>query len=435
MLFIILRKFSITWLSSVVYYLATTLLPAQEASVGDDLRVTNIQAVSDTNLEITFEETGDGFATFKVETSVDLSSSASAWTLVGETAFELVEQHKYRASVPLTPGENRFFRITGEGSGFDFDGDGLSNADEAFYGTDPLDPDSDNDGFSDAVEIAEGTDPKDGDKKPDFSQLPAVRFTLQNEVIEENNFTHSILLESDKPVFGQVHYTISILSNAATNGADNDVTLVSNTVEFAGGMTAAIQITIRDDAEIENIETLVVELANAEEGNYRSGSIDEHLLLIEDNDAFWTGQILSKGSENSFRMLIIEEGNLVTGKIVSSPDNGSGVIPEGEWNLFISKTDTTFEALSQPIPMNSTLLFDSELDRTLFIEVAPPESPDDPLSAYYFKKDRMVGTLFDQIEARDNAFSFLNQESLSPVVLIRDVPQFINLEVPVQTEP
>lgn len=41
----------------------------------------------------------------------------------------------------------------------DDDGDGLSDADEASAGTDPLDPDTDGDGISDADEVAAGTDP------------------------------------------------------------------------------------------------------------------------------------------------------------------------------------------------------------------------------------------------------------------------------------
>ena len=41
----------------------------------------------------------------------------------------------------------------------DSDGDGLSDDDEAFYGTDPQNPDTDNDGQSDKYEIDQGSDP------------------------------------------------------------------------------------------------------------------------------------------------------------------------------------------------------------------------------------------------------------------------------------
>jgi hypothetical protein len=45
--------------------------------------------------------------------------------------------------------------------GADRDGDGLSNADEAAYGTDPDDGDSDDDGYGDGDEVVNGWDPLD----------------------------------------------------------------------------------------------------------------------------------------------------------------------------------------------------------------------------------------------------------------------------------
>lgn len=180
---------------------------------------------------------------------------------------------------------------------------------------------------------------------------------------------------------------------------------------------------------------MVIDLAAATDGNYRTGAVDQHLLLIKDNDAFWTGTILSNGSETSFRMLLIEEGNVISGKLVSSLENGSGVIPEGEYNLVVNKTSTTFEAWTEPIPMSSSLLSEADLKRTLSISVRPPDTPDDPFAAYFFRPDRMVGTLLDELTTTDENLSYLNQESLNPLVLIRDIPQYTNLEVPTEETP
>lgn len=412
--------------------LGAVLINAQEAEVGDDLQVTAVKSISDTVLEITFEETGDGFAEFKFESSVDLSSSATAWTEQTSVILEPAGENAYRATLPIIQGTNQFFRITGQGSSNDLDGDGVSNLEEEVNGTDPNDPDSDDDGFSDGVEIAEGTDPNDGDVSPDYSLLPAVQFTLTSEVIEEDNVSHFVLLESRAPVFGNVQYTISVLSNTETEGSDNDVTLVSNTVNFNGQTTASIQLSIIDDAEVEDIETLVIDLASTQDGSYRIGAVDQHLLLIEDNDAFWTGQILQDGSESTFRMLLIEEANQVSGALVSTLENGSGVIPEGEWDLTVNKTNDSFEAWTEPIPMDSNLLFDVALERKLYIQVAPPDNPDseDPLDGYLFESNRMVGTIMDEIVAQDESQSYLNNDSLDLVVLIRDTAQFRDLEVP-----
>jgi hypothetical protein len=43
--------------------------------------------------------------------------------------------------------------------GYDTDGDGIPDADEAGLGTDPSNPDTDGDGYSDGVETVAGTDP------------------------------------------------------------------------------------------------------------------------------------------------------------------------------------------------------------------------------------------------------------------------------------
>jgi hypothetical protein len=57
----------------------------------------------------------------------------------------------------------------------DDDNDGLSDAQEASLGTNPLVADTDGDGFDDGVEVAAGTDPLDPDDFPAGAlQLPAI---------------------------------------------------------------------------------------------------------------------------------------------------------------------------------------------------------------------------------------------------------------------
>ena len=54
----------------------------------------------------------------------------------------------------------------GNNADIDDDGDGLTDTQEATYGTNPLLKDSDRDGFSDYDEIADGTDPLDANSTP-----------------------------------------------------------------------------------------------------------------------------------------------------------------------------------------------------------------------------------------------------------------------------
>ncbi|MHC4609753.1 MAG: hypothetical protein ACYS7M_05345, partial [Planctomycetota bacterium] len=67
----------------------------------------------------------------------------------------------------------------GTATGFDSDGDGLTDEEEGFFGTDPDDPDSDGDGLVDGIEAALGTDPlerdTDGDELSDFEEVTGPR--------------------------------------------------------------------------------------------------------------------------------------------------------------------------------------------------------------------------------------------------------------------
>ena len=51
-------------------------------------------------------------------------------------------------------------------SAVDSDNDGLTDAQEEFYGTDPYNPDTDGDGYTDYTEIQKGTDPLDPESYP-----------------------------------------------------------------------------------------------------------------------------------------------------------------------------------------------------------------------------------------------------------------------------
>jgi len=64
------------------------------------------------------------------------------------------------------PWEMRWFGDLDETAGGDPDGDGLTNAEELDYGTDPSDADTDGDGFDDGDEIDAGTDPLDPESVP-----------------------------------------------------------------------------------------------------------------------------------------------------------------------------------------------------------------------------------------------------------------------------
>ncbi len=66
-----------------------------------------------------------------------------------------------------TPNDGIDQDCDGFDAGDDSDGDGLTDAEEALFGTDPGDPDSDDDGLEDGQEVALGTDPLEEDTDGD----------------------------------------------------------------------------------------------------------------------------------------------------------------------------------------------------------------------------------------------------------------------------
>ncbi|MBN1907073.1 MAG: hypothetical protein JW927_18485 [Deltaproteobacteria bacterium] len=80
----------------------------------------------------------------------------------------------------------------------DIDGDGISNADEERYGTDPYDPDTENDGFTDLWEITNGTDPN---ISISTGYLEVIDLETGNKVdlpSEELNDANELPVETDK---------------------------------------------------------------------------------------------------------------------------------------------------------------------------------------------------------------------------------------------
>ena len=71
-----------------------------------------------------------------------------------------------------------------EALGADVDKDGIPDTKEAYYRTDPLDPDTDGDGFLDGEEIVSGCDPTI--KSPEDCRGPYSRFSFEDK---EKNFT------------------------------------------------------------------------------------------------------------------------------------------------------------------------------------------------------------------------------------------------------
>ncbi|MGH2532973.1 MAG: hypothetical protein ACRDJW_11805 [Thermomicrobiales bacterium] len=116
--------------------------------------------------ELQFRNAGDGFATYVAvligQPVLEQSEAAARDAADAEEADG--EEDEPAEEEPAEPEATPTPDMSPEG---DPDGDGLTNAQEEEFGTDPLNPDSDGDGLRDGREIELGTDPLNPDTDGD----------------------------------------------------------------------------------------------------------------------------------------------------------------------------------------------------------------------------------------------------------------------------
>lgn len=180
---------------------------------------------------------------------------------------------------------------------------------------------------------------------PPEDQCTAVsvaEFAVSTSKINEGE-SINVTVRSSSPFSGTLQYSVS---GTATAG--------DYSISMSGD---SFQITITDDGELEDIETLVLRL---EEGQcYIPGASTVHTVYVHDNDAIWNGAIEHDGLAAHFQMKIIQQGGEVTGALVT---DGYGIIPlngeSTEWPATsMTLSDTSFEATIEgiTIPATSTL--------------------------------------------------------------------------------
>jgi hypothetical protein len=120
------------------------------------------------------------------------------------------------------------FTILSDPNG-DADNDGLSNAQEAQIGTDPLNPDTDGDGFSDGVEVATGSDPLNPASTPFTARIPGMGFDTAFSV---SNSTGT----SGQPM--EVDATFSTLNTVSSVGGTKiEIDSLFTTLNTANALT------------------------------------------------------------------------------------------------------------------------------------------------------------------------------------------------------
>jgi len=133
------------------------------ADLGDTVYMIIAEIPGFSSFEI-FEEDALGSNQIKIISGdIDDNNLIGVWTITEEDLEATSDYDSFKFMVSDVISENLRINVD---FGYDSDGDGLSDEEEAEIGTDPNNPDTDGDGFSDGEEVRKGTDPLDPNDHP-----------------------------------------------------------------------------------------------------------------------------------------------------------------------------------------------------------------------------------------------------------------------------
>ncbi|GEM_PF-2386563 len=380
--------------------------------------ITGVSEVDDT-ISITSQNTGaERSASFQIQ-GVQTVDSVDWMPLPSSIAPVDGQDGLFVATIQKIEGDEMvFYRILGiAGSVDDLDGDGLADSLEPSLLTDPALFDTDGDGFSDGQELAYGTDPLDPSSKPVFVSLPTVNFVAANSTAVEGEPRHQVQILFDRPYSGTVNYAVNSIGNTT---AGTDFTLGGSPTDTTGsipmsGTSAFIPLDVVDDANVSGQRVVILNLTlNGED--YFIGGRASHVVLLEDNDFWWSGTFLPASGDvdgRIFRMNIARHGAGTTvifgsgagqdGLPVPEAEAGGGapaidatsisssIIPEGQWPATLNADNAAqFSVDSGELPVPAGSLFGNEMIRRKLLLNAQP-ALDAPQRSHLLEEIRYVG--------------------------------------------
>ncbi|MGJ8723557.1 MAG: thrombospondin type 3 repeat-containing protein [Roseibacillus sp.] len=349
-------------------------------------------SITATQVIVTFEEDGPNNQ-FEIQRNPDLDPNNWSTDLSATLSPPVSGVRTYTLS--RNAADKEFFQIIGNflGTGLDPDGDGLPTTFENTLGTDGTKFDTDGDGFNDGFEYASGTDPNDINSFPANSTGPRISFAETTHLVTEGDGVVNLQLETEPgspPYTGPVTFTVLSFSTAIEN---TDYTLTSPSMS---GTSGTFPVNLIDNGIIsKRMRILSIQIENSV-GNYARGSNFETSLIIDENDAFWSGVLKDGYCETSFRLRqVITNGvnqfAFVAGSVfdglpanpdatVGSSDQSAGIIPIGQHiATSVTQTSSTFDLTSPLIPVARTSLFGEGLSLVRLLEFSAVGSAPDGL--------------------------------------------------------
>ena len=191
----------------------------------------------------------------------------------------------------------------------DSDHDGLPDAIEAVYGTDPNNPDTDGDGIPDGTEVAQGTDPLDGRIAQTGIIAAAKTPGAALDVCTANDLAIVAEGTSGVSLFNVVNGTDpTIVAQVITGGSAQRVACAGDFIAVADGAggAAIIDISNPNQARVLHQVNLGTSHAVALDGRLAYVGLDSGLVVLVDMP---TGAILDQASvTNAVQDLMVKGG-------------------------------------------------------------------------------------------------------------------------------
>jgi hypothetical protein len=255
---------------------------------------------------------------------------------------------------------------------------------------------------------------------------------------------HWLPIAFERHFDGILNYAVDPLGNttAGTDFTLGGVPTATSASLSVNSSTAAIPITILDNAQVSGQRAIIVHL-RLNGNSYFPGGGASHVVLLEDDDAWWTGTLIPASGEissRSFRLAIVH--NVTTSVVfgagagndglpVPEVEGGGGapaigntsisttLVPAGQWTATAAVDSATrFYALSPPMPVPcGSLLGGETILRRLELNAQPALHSD--TQPHLLEGNRMVGTYTETLTSSAGTPLAVCSGTF---ILIRDIP-------------
>lgn len=253
------------------------------------------------------------------------------------------------------------------------------------------------------------------------SPTPIASFENMSTVALEGVRAVSVSVAFTNTFHGTLRYTVS--GGTATAGADYAAS--TGTLDVAGA-AVEIPITLLDDTEVEETETLTVRLELGD--GYAIQEPVEHTIFINDNDGVWTGTYDLAGTRMSFELTLIRSGDISSGNLVWGE---SSFLPEGEWAAEVTIEPNSFRAEIHgiPVPAEATALA-VPLTRSFVLEATAGAA-----NVILDWDSVLVGVVTENIAPDDPGMQYMDRSTQGVFVLTRPGGTLSVPEPPLETAP